>query len=111
MLKNTLLTQLFISLCIIGTLLLTGCQGIAKQAAKEAAPPGIDQSLKTLAQPDNRAIVASVLDDPPIGKVFNEFGEHIGHGIIERASAEFATALTGKPLATANGALPPASQR
>ena len=78
---------------------LGGCQEATRQMARDVAEPGIEESIKTLAEPENKEMLRLVFENLPVERV----GQTLGRGMAEGAVQYIAGVGTTQPVT------PPAS--
>ena len=70
-----------------GTLFLTGCAGLVRQASETAVPIVVDSGLGELATPKSQAQLKSIAASPAVQEAGYGVGLGIGRGILDEGSA------------------------
>lgn len=75
---------LLVGFAVLG---LGGCGATVREAAREAAPTAVDEGVEEMAEPDSRADIARLMQDPNLQQASSDLAGVIAAGMIEGATA------------------------
>jgi hypothetical protein len=88
---------LALALMSLQLVLGTGCRQAAREVGQAAAPPAVDKTLQTLADPQNQPLLEDVATAPGIERLGENIGQGLGRGIMDETLASFFVSTDADP--------------